>query len=341
MRKDEMPNLVAFASLPFGLLGGIYDVRPSLGSVRIHVTDLGFNPFLTVAPRPELARALPEHGIGEGFTSYTWYDHPFVLRTVFGHNVASLGSINSTATIVQFIPPWEAAPESALAGKRDEFAAIALGALNNLVAAVRQQARLYHVFDLERSDIDLTVRDDQGNILEEDPLGDDLIRSEEARSEVFDLLAQDDAWYGRLRDILSRAEPVGLADDLLIEAERALGQRFPRQAIASAYTALEAGVSSMLTARMSQSGQPDAEIDYLLSTKSLIYKLDAMLRRYYSFSLKHDHRNLWDRFGHLTEMRNDIVHRGRQPQPGDAEYAIAAAGDILAWLAFVRDRKRT
>jgi hypothetical protein len=334
-----MPNLVAFASLPFGLHGGVYDVQTAAGMIRIHVTDLGFNPFLTVAPRPELVRALPEHGIGEGFTSYTWYDHPFVLRAVFGHNVASLGSINSTATVVRYLTPQDAADLQLMDQTRTRFAETALAALNNLVAAVRQQARLYRVFDLERADINVTLRDDEGNIVADDPLEDDLMLKEEAHTEVFDLLSLDDEWYSRLRQALAKAEPVSLADDLLIEAERALGERFPRQAIASAHTALEAGTSSLLTARMSQSGLPDREIDYLLSTKSLIYKLDAMMRRYTGFSLKHDHRTLWEQFGRLTELRNDIVHRGLQPQPGDAEFAIATAGDILAWLIFIRDRR--
>src|SRR5512147_2727654 len=94
-------NLVAFTSLPFGVRGGNYNLATPSGPVTIIVTDLSFNAFVTLTSRPQLARAMPQNGQGEGFISYTWYDHPFVLRVTFGPGVASLGSINSLATIVQ------------------------------------------------------------------------------------------------------------------------------------------------------------------------------------------------------------------------------------------------
>ena len=96
-----MPALVAFASLPFGLKGDTFTVHTSTGKVEVHISELSFTPFRAITSRSELAKSMPKGGAGEGFTSYTWDDHPFVLRVVFGRNVAALGSINSCVTIVR------------------------------------------------------------------------------------------------------------------------------------------------------------------------------------------------------------------------------------------------
>jgi len=299
-----MPALVAFASLPFGLRERVYDVNTPQGTMRVHISGLRFTPFLTITSRPELAQIIPKNGQGEGFTTYTWYDHPFVLRVVFGRNVASLGSINSSATIVERLEKgFDIYDETAMGTRRDAFAAQALTALNNLISAVRRKARLYHVFDLRRDDIDISVRDDDGSLLLEDPLHAKLIQEEEEESERFDLANKTDVWYAELGRALEREEPVGLADELLIEAERALAQRFPRQAIATCHTTLEAAASIVLTYGMRRRGLEDREIDHILVTRSLTSKLEILLRRYTGFSLKRDNHELWRRFNELNELR--------------------------------------
>jgi len=336
-----MPSLVAFASLPFGVRGGVYDVLTPSGMVQLHVTDLRFNPFLSISSRPELAQQIPENGQGDGFTSYTWYDHPFVLRVVFGRNVASLGSINSCATVVQRIPVrlLRRGPAE-LHRRRDLLCETSLIAFNRFIAIVRRQARLYHVFDLQREDIDVTVRGDEGQVLREDPLQKQLIEEEEAHSETFDLHRRDEAWYSELTDALGEDRQVSLAGDLLIEAERALSQRFPRQSIATCHTAIEASASSLLTSGMLKRGLPDRQIDHVLSTKSLTSKLDHLLNTYTGFSLKRHNRSLWKSFNEVNDLRNDIVHRGHRPDHPDAERAIAVTREVLRWLYMVRVRNR-
>ncbi len=336
-----MPVLVAFASLPFGLREATYDIETSSGPVTVHVSAQRFNPFLSISPRPELAQRLPEQGAGEGYTTYTWYDHPFVLRVVFGRNVAALGSINSGATIVRYVPDTlELSDNADLNEMRDTFAEEALEALNNLVAVVRRKARLYHLFDLRRDDIDLTVRDETGRVLIEDPLQEQLIREEEAQSEDFDLLDRGDDWYSELAETLRDDRPIDLADELLIEAERALVQRFPRQAIATCHTTIEAAASALLTKGMSRRGLDDEAIDHSLSTRSLTSKLAALMGRFCGFNLRNDNRALWQAFGQLNDMRNDIVHRGMRPTEADAELAISTTRSVLDWMRMVRQRNR-
>jgi len=336
-----MTNLVAFASLPFGLRGGPYEIATSSGRVVAHISEQQYSPFLSITSRPELAQSIPKDGLGDGFTSYTWYDHPFVLRVVFGRNVASLGSLNSCATIVEPVPTTvDMSNKHDLARRTERFSRVAIAALNDLIAVVRSQGRLYEVFDLNREDIDITVRDDNGRILYDDPLQDSLTEEQEAQSERFDLVHRGDDWYKAVQDHLLREEPVSLADNLLIEAERALAQRFPRQAIATCHTALETAASTLLTRGMMRRGLPNGQIDHLLSTKSLSSKLDGLLRSYTGFSLKRNNRELWRAFSELNEVRNDIVHRGGTPRVADAEFVIRVTRQVIEWLAIVRGRNR-
>ncbi len=336
-----MAILVAFASLPFGLRSGAYDIATATETVTVHVTGRQYNPFITITSRPELAQSIPADGQAEGFTSYTWYDHPFVLRVLFGRNVASLGSINSCATIVRHLADGlDFEYEPSVAPLREQFSQVALEALNRLIAAVRHKARLYHVFDLRRDDIDITVRSEAGAILGDDPLHSELAKEEEAQSERFDLAHETSQWYQDLGVTLARQEALSLADDLLIEAERALAQRFPRQAIATCHTAIETAASALLTKGMIRRAMPDREIDELLSTKSLTSKLDSLLRVYTGFSLKHDNHPLWKSFAQLNDLRNDIVHRGKPPTVQDAAFTIQVTRDLLRWLDIVRLRNK-
>ena len=336
-----MPALVAFASLPFGLRGDTFTIHTSTGDVEVHISELSFTPFLSITSRPELAQSLPKGGSGEGFTSYTWYDHPFVLRVVFGRNVAALGSINSCATIVRPLgDDLDLDNDAVLEREQAPFAAMALEAFNSLIAIVRYKARLYHISDLRRDDIDITVRNEEGRLLHDDPLQADLLREEQEQSETFDLLEQDAEWYQELKSALGEEQPLHLADDLLIEAERALTLRFPRQAIATCHTAIEAAASSLLTQGMIKRGLEDREIDHQLSTRSLTSKLEVLLRRYTGFSLKRDNHGLWRAFGQLNDLRNDTVHRGQPPTEKDAEFAIQVTRDLLRWLDLVRQRNR-
>ncbi len=336
-----MVVLLAFASLPFALMGGTYTVRTDEGLVDVIVSDRSFNRFLTITSRPELAQSIPEGGEGEGFTSYTWYDHPFVLRVVFGRNVASLGSVNSGATIVQplsdDIDPHD---ESALSPVRRRFSEMALAAFNHLIALVRRRARLYQVFDLWRDDIDVTVRSDGGAVLVEDPLQEALIREERIYHQTFDLMEQEEAWYDELVELLQEREPVSLAQSLLMEAERALVERFPRQAITTCHTAIEAATSSLLTRGMGQRGKSDREIDHLLATKSLPSKLGSLMRRYTGFGLRRDNYALWQSFDRVNTLRNNVVHRGISPPQRDAEFSIEVTRDLLDWLAMVSSRNK-
>lgn len=332
--------LVAFASLPFGLRGGAYLIRAGGETKTVHISDRRYHRFFSITSRPELAQWIPEDGEGAEFTTYTWYDHPFVLRVMFGHNVAALGSFNSSATIAEPLPPEVPLDDPALTERMEAFAKETLGVFNTLVALVRQKALLYHVLDLRREDIDISIRDANGTILREDPLQAQLIRQEEAESEVFDLADRDDAWYEALHTALQEGETISLADDLLIEAERALKHRFPRQAIVTCHSTVEAAVSSLLTYGMKRQGSSDEEIDDALSTRSLTAKLDVLLRRYTGFSLKRDQYALWRSFGELNDLRNDIVHRGMMPTDEQAAFAISITRDLLRWLDVVRSRNR-
>ena len=336
-----MPLLLAFASLPFALRGGTYPVRTDQGVVDVVVSDRSFNRFLTITSRPELAQSIPKGGEGEGFTSYTWYDHPFVLRVVFGRNVASLGSVSSGATIIQPLPEGvDPHDESALSPVRQRFSEMALAALNNLIALVRRRARLYQIFDLWREDIDVTVRSDDGSVLVEDPLQEKLIREERIYNQTFDLMDEDEAWYKELEDLLQEEEPVTLAQSLLMEAERALMERFPRQAITTCHTAIEAATSSLLMRGMRRRGKSDREIDHLLATKSLPSKLGSLLRRYTGFGLRRDNYPLWEPFDRFNTLRNNVVHRGISPPQEDAEFSIEVTRELLDWLAMVSSRNK-
>ncbi len=332
--------LVSFTSLPFGLRGGAYTVRVGADVRTVHVSEQRYHRFLSITSRPELAQWIPEDGEGEEFTTYTWYDHPFILRVMFGRNVAALGSLNSSATVAEPLPPEISLEDPALVGRMETFAKAALGAFNALIAIVRRQARLYHVLDLRREDIDVSIRDAEGAILLEDPLQAQLIRQEEAESEVYNLTQEGDAWYEALRNALQEGETISLADDLLIEAERALKQRFPRQAIVTCHSTVEAAVSALLTYGMKRQGSSDEEIDDVLSTRSLTAKLDVLLRRYTGFSLKRDQYALWRSFGELNDLRNDVVHRGLMPSDEQAALAIGITRDLLRWLEIVRSRNR-
>lgn len=332
-------NLVAFASLPFGLRGGGYEVRTNQGIVSVIVSELTFSPFVTLAARSVVTKPIPHHGQGEGFLSYTWYDHPFVLRVTFGPGVASLGSINSSATIIQHLPDdFDLGTQDTFARQHKEFASSSLEALNNLITIMRRQARLYHLHDLRRGDIQVTIRDDNGNIVAEDPLENQLAQEEEEPSASLDLLDRDDAWYSALHSALQTNAPTDLADDLLMEAERALTERFPRQAIATCHTVLETAVSSLLTYGMSRRGLASNAIDDLLTSRSLAAKLDSLLETYTSYSLKRHNRPVWQRYNQLSDLRNDIVHRGRAPTHDDAAFALQVTREILAWLSFVKSR---
>ncbi|MEA3407973.1 MAG: hypothetical protein U9R48_07835 [Chloroflexota bacterium] len=336
-----MAMLLAFASLPFALRGGTYTVRTDEGLVDIVVSERSFNRFLTITSRPELAQSIPEGGEGEGFTSYTWYDHPFVLRVVFGRNVASLGSVNSGATIVRPLPERiDPHDESALSPIRQHFSELALAALNYLIALVRRRARLYQIFDLWREDIDVTVRSDDGAVLVEDPLQEKLIQEERVYNQTFDLMDQDEEWYRELNEMLQQEEPVTLAQSLLMEAERALVERFPRQAITTCYTAIEAAASSLLSRGMRRRDKSDREIDHLLATKSLPSKLDSLLRRYTGFGLRRDNYPLWESFDRFNTLRNSVVHRGISLSQEDAEFSIGVTREVLDWLDMVRSRNK-
>ncbi|HHX42381.1 MAG TPA: hypothetical protein GX714_00115 [Chloroflexi bacterium] len=337
-----MPVLVAFASLPFGLRGGDYEIAVSEDeTVTAHITERAYSPFVTISSRPELAQSIPQNGETDGFTSYTWYDHPFVLRVLFGRNVASLGSINSCATILQMLPDdLDLEDHERLDALRDAFSAQALVALNTLIAAVRHKARLYHVFDLRRDDIDVSVRREDGSLLVEDPLQAELTAQEERASESFDLQTRSEDWYRELAQAIGEPDPVGLADDLLMEADRALAQRFPRQAITTCHTAVETAVSALLTRGMVRRNVPDREIDDTLSTRSLTSKLDALLRVYTGFTLKRDNAPLWRSFNALNDLRNDIVHRGKRPTVAEAEGALCTARELVSWLQMVRGRNK-
>lgn len=337
-----MATLVAFASLPFGLRGGEYQIKTSAPQpIRVHISELRYNPFLTITSRPELAQSIPASGQGPGLTSYTWYDHPFVLRVLFGRNVASLGSINSCATILQPLPDdldWR--DPAVLGPVRERFALVSLEALNNLIGVVRRKAHLYHIYDLRRDELHITVRREDGAILEEDPLQAALTEEEAQEDDRFDLVGQGEEWYRELNEALQDPEPIGLADGLLMEAERALAQRFPRQVITTCHTCVETAASLLLTKGMTRRQIPDREIDQILSTKSLTSKLDGLLRTYAGYSLKHDNHVLWRAFNVLNDMRNDIVHRGKRPTVEEAQEAIEITRQILRWLDWVRSRNK-
>ncbi|MHB1318250.1 MAG: hypothetical protein ACYCYF_06495, partial [Anaerolineae bacterium] len=253
-----MPLLVAFASLPFGIRERSYTVPSESGPLTVHVSDQRFSPLISVRPSGEAAESDDSLYEDSATTTYTWYDHPFVLRVMFGKDRAALGSINSGATIVRRLPEGvDMRDPDSVDAAREVFGVEALDALNNLVAVVRRKARLYHLYDLRRDDIDLTVRDDDGAVLAEDPMQDELIREEEALTETFDLSGEGAAWYRDLDRALKEQHPIELADELLIEAERALAQRFPRQTIASCHTTIEAAASALLTEGMLRRAMDD------------------------------------------------------------------------------------
>ena len=334
-----MPLLVAFASLPFGIQERSYTVPTPSGPLAVHVSEQRFSPLISVGPAESTEQSNLVFDEDSVTTTYTWYDHPFVLRVLFGKDRAALGSINSGATILRRLPDEvNLRNQDELAAARDLFATEALSALNNLVAVVRRKARLYHLFDLRRDDIDLTVRDDDGTVLAEDPLQDELIREEEARTETFDLSGEGAAWNRDVDRALMEHRPIELADELLIEAERALSQRFPRQTIASCHTTVEAAASALLTEGMLRRGMDDDQIDHMLSTRSLTSKLAALMGAYCGFSLRNDNRPLWQAFGQLNDLRNDTVHRGRRPTYKQAQEALLTTRSMLAWLKMVRQR---
>jgi len=332
---------VAFASLPFTLRAGEYTVRTAEGAATVQVAANRFDPFLAVTARPELAQSLPVDGQGDGWASYTWYSHPFVLRAIFGRNVAAMGAINSYATVSQ---PLRAAcdpsDEPALLRQMSVFADSALQTLNALIAVVRRSARIYHVSDLRRDEIHVTLRDDDGRLLHEDPLPASMTQEEQEQDSGVDLVGRDDAWYASLQATLEQGERDSLANELVMEAEMALSRRFPRQAVTTCYTTLETAASTLLTKGMRRRGLSDDEIAHLLSTKNLASKLDSLLARYTGFSLKRDQRPLWNLFTDLMELRNDVVHRGGRVSEDEARATLKTTYELLHWLGTVSSRNK-
>jgi len=340
--ESSMAILVAFASLPFGLKGGEYEIATGTDTVTVHVTQSRYSPFVTVSSGRHSRGSPPLDGVSqENASSYTWYDHPFVLRVVFADDAASLGSLGSCASVMRHLPDdTDLDDESALAALRDAFSGVALAALNHLVAVVRRQARLYQLLDLQRDDIEITIRDPDGTVLRQDPLHESLARQEAELAESFDLLARGPEWYQELAALLRAAEPVSLADELMMEAERALSQRFPRQVITTCHTAVETAVSALLTWGMKRRGVRDRVIDETLATRALTAKLDVLLQRNTGSGLKRSNRPLWKAFNMLNDLRNDVVHRGRRPSPQEAEFAMSTARDLLHWMEVLRSRNR-
>ncbi|MGI6380556.1 MAG: hypothetical protein ACOX2R_07280 [Anaerolineae bacterium] len=334
-----MSHLVAFASLPFGMRGGEYPVAVGDEQVLVRVADQRFNPFLSVTSRPELAQSLPQGRIDDRFTSYTWYDHPFLLQVVFGRNVAALGSISSMATVVEPLPRRGLRGSSAVLDERMErFGQRAMHACNTVIAAVRRRAHLYQLLDLTREDIEITIRDDNGAVLRHDPVEGIVAERQARETESFDLVDRDDLWYEELREHLEGAGDYSLAEDLLLEAERALAQRFARQAVATCYSALEASAASLLTVRMKGHGRSDREIDATLAGKGLASKLDSLLRTYTGYSLRRDNHELWHAFYDFLALRNDVVHRGLYPSDERVREAMRITRNIMDWLAMVTAR---
>jgi hypothetical protein len=343
-----MAIMVAFASLPFGLKGGEYEIATAAGPVTAHVTESQYSPLVGVSSGSGLQEASPggdEGRLGRIFedaaTSYTWYDHPFVLRVVFGGDGASLGSIGSSASILRPLPDDTDIDDGpAIAAMRQDFSEVALGALNHLIAVVRRKARLYRVLDLRRDDIEITVRDLDGTLLCEDPLHEALVQQETELAESFDLLGQSPQWYQEMATALREPEPVSLADELMMEAERAYSQRFTRQAITTCHTAVETGVSALLSRQMRRRGLTDSAIYDTLASRALAAKLDVLLQRNTGSSLRRSNWPLWKAFNTLNDLRNDVVHRGKRPSPQEAQFAIETARGLLRWMDVLRSRNR-
>ncbi|NLG27322.1 MAG: hypothetical protein GX557_05395 [Chloroflexi bacterium] len=336
-----MVALVAFASLPFTLRPGQYGVRTARGLTRVQVAANRFDPFLAVAARPELVAQLPGDGQGEGFASYTWYSHPFVLRVLFGRSVAAMGAVNSYATISQQLDAGVSLEdEPTLLRRVDAFADAALETLNTLIARVRRSGRIYHVSDLRRDEIHITVRDEAGLVLREDPLQASMTQEEQEQDSGVDLRTRDDGWYHELEASLDRAGSDSLALELVMEAEMALARRFPRQAVTTCYTTVETAASDLLTKGMRRRGVPEPEIDDLLATRNLASKLDSLLVRYTGFSLKRDQRNLWKAFTELMALRNNVVHRGGRVSEAAARTTLQTTYELLDWLATVSSRNK-
>jgi len=336
-----MAAMVAFASLPFGLGGGEYETATAAGPVTVHVTESQYSPLVTVSAGSGSQEPSPGGSEGDAGTSYTWYDHPFVLRVVFGGDGASLGSIGSSASILRPLPDdADIDDQATLAGMREDFSEVALDALNHLIAVVRRKARLYRVLDLRRDDIEITVRDLDGTLLCEDPLHEALVQQETELAESFDLLEQSPQWYQELATALREPEPVSLADELMMESERAHSQRFTRQAITTCHTAVETAVSALLSRQMGRRGITDSVVYHTLAARALAAKLDVLLQRNTGSSLRRSNRPLWKAFNMLNDLRNDVVHRGKRPSPQEAQFAIQTAHDLLQWMDVLRSRNR-
>jgi hypothetical protein len=334
-----LSHLVAFASLPFGIRGGEYPVALGDTQVIVRVAEQRFNPFLSVTSRPELAQSLPRDRFDDRFTSYTWYDHPFLLQVVFGRNVAALGSVSSMATVVEPLPiSLKDIDQRELGRRMEAFAQVAMGACNKVIAAVRRRAHLYQLLDLIREDIEITIRDNDGRVLRHDPVEGVVAERQAREAESFDLVDQDDEWYGALRNHLGSSGKGSLAEDLLLEAERALAQRFARQSVATCYSALETAAAGLLTVRMKGHGRSDREIDATLAGKGLASKLDSLLRTYTGYSLRRDNRELWQEFYDLLSLRNDVVHRGAFPTDARVRAAIRITRNAMDWLDMVAAR---
>ena len=343
-----VPILVAFASLPFGLKAGEYEIATTAGVVAAHVTASQYSPFVTVSSGPGSQGSHPAggqarsgHMLEADAVSYTWYDHPFVLRVVFDRNAASLGSISSCASILRHLPDdTDLDDKTAMAALRETFSEVALAALNHLVAVVRRQARLYRVLDLRRDDIEITVRDLNGTVLCQDPLHEVLAQEEVELAERSELSQQSSEWYQQLVAALKAPDSVGLADELMMEAERAYSQRFTRQAITTCHTAVETAASALLRWGMSRRGLGDRVIDHTLATRALTAKLDILLQKNTGSSLKRTNRPLWKAFNMLNDLRNEVVHRGKRPSPQEAKFAIKSARELLDWMDVLRSRNR-
>jgi hypothetical protein len=140
-----------------------------------------------------------------------------------------------------------------------------------------------------------------------------------------------------LDEIVRRAatdEDVPLWDLLFLDAEASLDTNGFTLAVVNAFQALELRLEDFLQKRMTAQHLAAAEIEERLSrswrTKERLKDLVPSLsgRR-----IIDDDRNLWDRFcWAYDDIRNKLIHAGRDLDRDKTERAVRACRDVRQWL---------
>jgi hypothetical protein len=125
---------------------------------------------------------------------------------------------------------------------------------------------------------------------------------------------------------------VDATDVLFANAEQLFGLGQYSSAVVVAHSALDATVSSFISAQFDLRGVSNRDTEKFLINNGLPDKLDLVLKLLFHYNIKDDSR-LWSSFSKMNSVRNDIVHRGKVVPDKDAEEMMTISRAIVALIS--------